>query len=371
MRIGVDGTPLLGPRSGVGRYVGELVRALPGAMEPDDAVTLTAFTLRGAGQLAEQAPPGVSARSRPFPARLLQAAWSRGSFPPVGLLSGRVDLFHGTNFVLPPTGRAAGVVTVHDLSYLHLPDTVSAASRRYLDLVPRSLQRAGAVCVPSRFVAEQVAEAYPTAAERVVVTPLGVDPSWSRASPLTTAERAALGLGAAYHLFIGNLEPRKDLATLMAAYRLLIARGHTDLPQLALAGPSGWGSELDTSGLPPELLVRLGRQPEDRLRSLVAGARALVYPSQYEGFGLPVLEAFATGTPLLASDIPTTREIVGTDGDLAGLFPVGDAEALAALLTAEPDSSPDVRRRRQSVSADWTWQRTADATVWAYRRALD
>jgi glycosyltransferase involved in cell wall biosynthesis len=369
VRIGLDATPLLGPRSGVGRYVSELLQALPSALTPDDEFTLAAFSLRGSGRLRGLTPPGVSSRSRPVPARLLQAAWSRGSFPPVGLLSGHVDVFHGTNFVLPPTGRAAGVVTVHDLAYLQLADTVSEASRRYVDLVPRSLRRAGAVCVPSRFVAEQVAEVYPPAAARIVVTPLGVDPAWARATPLPPDRLAALGLTSDYVLFIGNLEPRKDLATVVAAYRLLVARGQTDLPQLALAGPSGWGERLDVGGLPPGLVVGLGPQPEDRLRALVAGARALLYPSRYEGFGLPVLEAFACGTPLIASDLPTTREILGADTDLAASFPVGNAAALAELLVSEPDASPEARGRRRELAAAWTWSRTARATVDAYRRA--
>jgi glycosyltransferase involved in cell wall biosynthesis len=370
VRIGLDGTPLLGARTGVGRYVAELVRALPEALAPGDDVRLTAFTLRGAGQLADLAPPGVSTRSRPVPARLLQAAWSRGSFPPVGLLAGRLDLFHGTNYVLPPTGRAAGVVTVHDLAFLHHSETVSAASRRYRELVPRSMRRAGAVCVPSESVARQVRESYPEAGDRVVVTSLGVDPAWASSTALSEDGRTALGLSGEYFLFVGNLEPRKDLATVLDAYRLLLRRGRADLPQLALAGPSGWGDALDLRDLPAGLVVRLGRQPEDRLRSLVAGARALLYPSRYEGFGLPVLEAFAVGTPLLASDIPTTREILGADTGLAGLFPVGDAETLAGLLAAEVDSSPGTRRRRQALAAAWTWQRTAETTVRAYRQAL-
>lgn len=369
MRIGLDGTPLLGPRSGVGRYVAELVRALPEALAPHDDVSLTAFTLRGAGRLGKLAPPGVSTRSRPFPARLLQAAWRRGSFPPVGLLSGQVDLFHGTNFVLPPTGTARGVVTIHDLAFLHLPDTVSAASRRYVELVPRSLRRAGAVCVPSQFVAEQLSDAYPAAAGKVVVTPLGVDPAWRDASPPAPAELAALGLNPDYVLFIGNLEPRKDLATVLGAYRLLTTRGQAGLPQLALVGTGGWGDELDVSGLPEGLVVRLGWQAEDRLRALVAGAQALLYPSRYEGFGLPLLEAFACGTPVIASDIPTTREIIGSNPDLAALFPVGDAEALAERLVGDLDVRPEVRSRRREVSRAWTWQATARATAEAYRGA--
>jgi glycosyltransferase involved in cell wall biosynthesis len=201
------------------------------------------------------------------------------------------------------------------------------------------------------------------------VTPLGVDPAWARATALPADELAPLGLAPGYLLFIGNLEPRKDLATVLAAYRLLHGQGRRDLPQLVLVGPGGWGERLDTGGLPPGLVVRLGGQPEDRLQALVAGARALLYPSRYEGFGLPVLEAFACGTPLIASDLPTTREILGADADLAAVFPPGDAAALAELLVADPEGSPDARRRRRQLAAGWTWQRTAEATCAAYRLA--
>src|SRR3954447_17685063 len=152
MRIGLDATPLLGVRTGVGRYVAELVRHLPEALQGGDELVATAFTLRGAADLQRNVPTGVSARNRRVPARLLQHLWARTSVPPVGLLTGRVDVFHGTNFVLPPVGRGRGVVTVHDLAYVRLPETVSDASLRYARLVPRSLERASVVCVPSEFV---------------------------------------------------------------------------------------------------------------------------------------------------------------------------------------------------------------------------
>lgn len=370
MRVGLDGTPLLGHRTGVGRYVNELVRALRGVLDDRDEMVLTAFTLKGARQLTSVTPPGVSDRSRPVPARLLQACWQRSQIPTVGLLSGRVDVFHGTNFVLPPTGRSAGVVTIHDLAYLRLPETVSEATRRYVDLVPRSLARARAVCVPSQVVAAQLAETYPQAADRIVVTPLGVDTAWSLARPASHESLAARGLDREYLLFVGTLEPRKDLDTVVRAYRLLAERGRQDLPLLALAGPAGWGEDLDLSGVPDGLVVRLGRVGDSDLRALVAAASALLYPSLYEGFGLPLLEAFASGTRVLASAIPTTLEVLEGAESLAGLFPPGDAEALAELI-AEPAAQPeDASARRRAHARQHTWRRTAEATVTAYRRAL-
>ena len=366
MRIGLDGTPLLGERTGIGRYVGELLQALPAQLDPRDDLRVTAFTLRGGGSLAEHLPAAVTAAHRPFPARLLQAAWSRTEVPPVQLLTGRVAVFHGTNFVLPPVGRAAGVVTVHDLAYLRFPHLVSAASRRYAELVPRSIRRAAVVCAPSRSIAAELAATYPDAAQKVVVTPLGVSTRW------TTAEVSgpAAGDDHPYLVFIGSLEPRKGLHTLVAALRLLHERGHRDLPRVHLAGPAGWGPGLDTTGLPDGVLVRRGHLPDSELMQLVSGARSLLYPSVYEGFGLPVLEAFARGTRVIATDIPTTVEIVGSGDGLAALFPVGDAEALAALLehAAEPDDVA-ARERRKALARTYTWERTARETIAAYRRA--
>lgn len=366
MRVGIDGTPLLGPRTGIGRYVDELLRALATAGTVD--LTVTAFTARGAGELPAAVPPGVAVRARRAPARALQAAWSRGEHPRIGLLTGRTDVFHGTNFVLPPTGRAGGVVTVHDLAYLRLPGHVSAASRRFRELVPRSLARAAVVCVPSAAVAAEVEDAYPAARGRVVVTPLGVDPAWARTARPAADWLAARGIDRPYLLFTGTLEPRKDLPTLLRAYRALADADAP--PALVLVGPAGWGPDLDVDAGRHGTVVRLGRVPEDELRALVAGARALIYPSLYEGFGLPLLEAFACGTAVVASDIPTTREVLGEAHGLAALFPVGDDAALAERLRELPGDGPEERAGRQRHAATMTWSRTAAATLTAYERAL-
>jgi glycosyltransferase involved in cell wall biosynthesis len=369
VRIGLDATPLLGQRTGIGRYVERLATALPTVM-PDDEVVATAFTLRGAGRLAGAVPPGVSVRSRPLPARLLRAAWQRGEWPPVELIAGRLDLFHGTNFVLPP-GRAAGVVTVHDLAYLHYRETVSDDSARLRELVPRGLARARVVCVPSRAVAGELQEAYRLPAERVQVTPLGVDPAWAAAAPATEARCRELGLDRPYLLFVGTLEPRKNLDLLLRAFATACA-DDPDGPLLALAGPAGWGPELTLPPLAADRIVRLGYLEEPDLRSVVAGARALVFPSRYEGFGLPPLEAFAAGVPVVASDIPTIREILGPDTDLARLVPSTDVDALAEALTSrwDGDAEGGRRRRRRAVAARFTWTATAELTRQAYTRAV-
>jgi glycosyltransferase involved in cell wall biosynthesis len=349
VRVGLDATPLLGVRTGIGRYTADLLAAL--ASGPDELVA-TAFTLRGRGGLV--VPPSVAVRARPVPARVLQAAWARGPVPPVELLTGRLDVFHATNFVLPPLRRAGGVVTVHDLAFLRLTSTVSAASARYRTLVPRSLRRAQVVVTPSRAVADAVREAYAgeLGATPVHVVPHGVDLRWGAAVRPDAALRARLGLPSAYVLFVGTLEPRKDLRTLLAAHRLV-----PDAPPLVLVGPPGWGEQVDVSGA-----VTPGFVGDDDLRRVVAGASALVLPSRDEGFGLTVLEALAAGTPVVASDLPVLREVGGA---VVTYAPVGDAEGFAAALSAVLASPGDPAPRRRQA-AGFTWQRSAEGHRAAY-----
>ncbi|MCU1590740.1 MAG: glycosyl transferase group 1, partial [Frankiales bacterium] len=292
---------------------------------------------------------------RAAPARGLQELWARAEWPPVELLSGPVDVFHATNFVLPPLRRARGVVTIHDLAYLRHADTVSTASARYRSLVPRSLRRASVVVTPSAATAEAVKAAYAVDCP-VVVTPLGVDARWSAATPLDTPMRSRLGLPSAYLLFVGTLEPRKDLRTLLTAHRLL-----PDAPPLVLVGATGWGEELDVSGC-----ITPGYLGDDLLPGVVAGAAALVLPSRDEGFGLPVIEALSAGTPVVASDLPVLREV---GGSVVTYAEAGDPGAFAAALHQVLADPGDPGPRRAHGGA-YTWARCAEATRAAYSLAL-
>jgi glycosyltransferase involved in cell wall biosynthesis len=358
----LDATPLLGTRTGIGRYVEQLLAHLPAAVARAGApVELQASTWTWNGGRLSGLPPTVRQVGRRIPARAVRTAWQHSPWPPVELLTGATDVFHGTNFVSPPTRRAREVVTVHDLTYELHAGTVSAASLAYRALVPRALARGAHVLAPTRTVADAVIEHYGLAEDRVTVTPLGVDGSWFEPSTAALPSTVA-SLPEGYLVFVGSLDPRKNLPRLVEAYRLLRA-SRPDAPPLVLAGPAG-----REQGLQAEPGVHLtGWLSDDELRAVVRGSRALVLPSVDEGFGLPAIEAFATGRAVVAADIPTLREVVGDLGTFGDPLDAGSlADALGRGLDATDDEAARARRRQHA--RQFTWDVCADRTLAAYLR---
>ncbi|MFC6094412.1 glycosyltransferase family 4 protein [Saccharothrix lopnurensis] len=353
LRVLIDGTPLLGDRTGIGRYTAALAEEL--ASMPAVQVRAVAFTLRGWRALRTVLPHDVVARGLPVAARLLRQLWLRGPFPPVEFLAGTTDVMHGTNFVLPPALRAGGVVTIHDLAFLDAPGDLPPSDRRLPELVQRSASRADVVCTPTRAVASVVAERLGVHPDKIVVTPLGVDPAWFAARPPSDALRARLGLPSEYLLFVGAGGPRKGLGTLVAAHA-----ARPELPPLVLAGPGVRAAD--------DRVLRTGYLNDVDLRSVVAGAAALVLPSRDEGFGLPVLEALACDVPVVCTDVPALREVA--DGHAVHV-PVGDVEALAQAVVdaVETPGGPADQAARRAHASGFTWRKTAERTVEAYRIA--
>lgn len=364
MRIGIDATPLIGPRSGIGTYTHHLLAALVEAF-PDDEFVGTAFTWRGRRDLPTVLPSGVAVASRPVPARLLRRAWQLSEHPRVETLTGSLDVFHATNFLLPPVRGAAGVVTIHDLAYLRFPQTVTAATAAYRELVPAGLARAGAVIVPSAAVADQVLDAYALDPQVVVVTHEGVDPAWATTDPAGPELLRRWGIDDDYLVVVGTLEPRKNLPRLLRAYAAAV-RDDPAVPQLVLIGAKGWGAALDLAGLPSGRVVLPGHLPWEALRAIVAGSHGLLFPSLDEGFGLPPLEALACGVPVLASDIAVTREVLG---DQARFVDPLDVEAIAAGILRTVAAPAGTRSTRRAHAATFTWQACAAATRAAYERS--
>jgi glycosyltransferase involved in cell wall biosynthesis len=256
------------------------------------------------------------------------------------------------------------LVTFHDLTYEHHRDTVAPASLAYGALVTRAVQRGATVVVPSMAVRDQVCTRYSLDSERVVVTPLGVDSAWLSTAPLDERELRALGLPEQYILFIGSLDPRKNLDRLVRAHALLRS-ADPGAPDLVLAGPAGRAAPL--SGRPGVHLT--GWLPNATLMGLVAGSTAVALPSLDEGFGLPVLEAFATGRPVVAGDVPALREVGASLAVYADPTDVGDiAAGLATAVMQAGDVHGDALRRDRA--ATFTWKACAQATIGAYELAL-
>ncbi len=370
LRVALDVLPLAGEVTGVGRFCAGLV----GALVEHDEVELRGYAVARRATSATAAPAealGVRVRTWRAPTRLANAVWALADLPPVEWLVGPVEVVHGTNFVVPPAARAGRVVTVHDLTAWRYPELCASASLAYPRLVGRAVRRGAFVHVPSSFVRDELSELLGLGAERIRVVPHGVDAP-ARPFPArpdaTTSRRPR---SAPYVLALGALEPRKDLPTLVRAFAEL-ARAHADL-ELVVAGPDGWGAPafaaaVAASGVAGRV-VRLGYLEEEARQSLLGGALVLAYPSLYEGFGFPPLEAMAAGVPVVATAAGAVPEVVG---DAAELVAPGDFEAMAAALARVID---DAALRAKLVEAghvrasSFTWASAAGSMMELYRVA--
>jgi glycosyltransferase involved in cell wall biosynthesis len=324
IRVAADLTSLLDARTGVGVFTADMVAQL--ARRSDMAVTGFAVTWRGRGELPAVVPPGVATTGWPMPARPLREAWKRADHPRIDLVIGRHDVVWAPNFVLPPSA-APGLASVHDLTPLRFPQLANAATLPYPALIRRALGRGAWVHTDSAFVRDEVIDHFGAPPERVVVVPPGV-----RAPvPGDAAMGHKIAGGDRYVLALGTVEPRKDLPTLVTAFDALAAEDR-DL-RLVVAGQDGWGAEELTAAIGRathrDRIVRLGYVSDQDRDDLLRGAAVYCFPSVYEGFGLPPLEAMSVGTPVVATRAGSIPEVCGDGADLVD---VGDADALGAAL---------------------------------------
>jgi glycosyltransferase involved in cell wall biosynthesis len=316
--------------------------------------------------------PTVSLRPSRIPVAnpAARIAWELAVLP-LQTRRDNIDVFHGTVNTLPFGLRAPTVVTVHDLAFMRFPEQVTKKRYHYLKfMVGSSVRRADLVLTPSEATRRDVAELYGIDPDRVLVTPLGVDPGFRPSSPEQLAAiRERFGLARPYILTVGTIEPRKNLARLVQAF----ARVSGDFPHdLVLVGPAGWLMDeiedaIAGSGVATRVR-RTGFADDAALAALYGGADAVAMPSLYEGFGLPVLEAMASGAPILTSNISALPEVAGEAAELVDPTCVDSiAEGLSALLGSE-SRRDGLRRFGLQRAAQFTWDRTAALTVAAYQR---
>lgn len=379
MRVAFDVTSLHDARTGIGVVTTELLRRLAG--RPSIDAVAYSVSWRGRDRVAELVREAVGpdtggadvevARG-PMAAQPLRRLWRRVDLPPLEWWTGPIDVAFGLNFVVPPTRRAARVALVHDLTVWRFPELGNDDTRQYPGLIGRAVRTGAHVVTPSQAVADEVVD-------RIGADPTRVHPVHWAPSPAPAAGgdpeagRRRAG-GARYVLTVGTIEPRKDHALLVRAFDA-VADIDADL-RLVVAGQDGWGVERFDAAVAaarhPDRIVRTGFVDDAARADLLAGATAFAYPSVYEGFGLPPLEAMAAGIPVIATATGALPEVLG---DAAALVPPGDVDGLAAAIArlTGDDRATDraaIVERGRAHAATFSWDTAADRVEAALTAAV-
>lgn len=373
MRIGIDYTSAVHQLAGVGRYTRSLTRHLIPLLGAEDNLLLW-YASRSNEPISLPGGLGSSHthfRRVPISPRLAAIGWQRLRIPfPIDRIVGDIDIFHEPDFVSPPT-KAPMITTIHDLSYLVVPEYAHPKLRRYLERsVPRTLHRARHIVAVSETTRRDIIERYRLDPDRITTIHNGVE-DWFSPPDDTAVDRALeqFGVRRPYFVMVGTIEPRKNHLTALRAFSRLYAE-RRDV-SLVIAGSPGWLSEpilAEIEKSSKSMAVRYLRFVDDTwIPSLYAGSTALLAPSWYEGFGLPVLEAMACGAAVIASDRGALPEVAG---EAAVVVPPGDAEQLATemeRLLDDGSKRADLSRLGRERAATFTWKRAASAHLDLYR----
>ncbi len=375
--IAIDYTPAIRQQAGIGRIVRGQIEALIAANPGYD---LRLFVV-GSVTTADRRNAPLPLHTTPISERNMVRIWHRLNAPVPHVdwfTGGPLDLFHATDFVLAPSKARHTLLTVHDLAFLFYPDAAMPTLQRYLNVVvPRSVRRADAIIADSYHTARDLVEQWQVDPQRVMVVQGAVDHQRFRpeTSPERLAEvraRYAIGEGP-FILALSRLEPRKNFVRLIEAYDQ--ARTSAHLPhKLVIGGSKGWLYDAIFARVQELGLIDYVHFPgfidDADLPALYSAAEFFAYPSLYEGFGLPIVEALACGTPVLAADNSCLPEAGGAG---ALYVQAEDVESIAAgleRLATDPAVRTQLRIAGQAHAATFTWQRSAQQLLEAYRKTL-
>ena len=373
MRIGIDYTAAVRQSAGIGRYTRELIRALSRIDLENDYVLFSA----GRDQNEALWPDNYRRRSLPLTDRHLAILWHRLRLPlPVELITGSIDIYHSPDFVLPPVARARTALTVHDLSFMRYPECSSPPLLDYLMRhVPRSVARADLILADSQSTLRDLVDLLHVTEECVQVVYPAIGDRFQPV-PLTKAQSVheRYGIRRPYILSLGTLQPRKNYPRLIQAFARL--RAERGIPhQLVIGGGRGWLGEaieetITSLGLEDHVHLA-GFIDDGDLPALYSAADLFSFPSLYEGFGIPVLEAMACGTPVVTSNVSSLPEAAGDAALLVDPLDVGDIAQ--AIWRALDDSDLRYRLIERGLvqSTVFTWDRSARELLDAYRGLID
>ena len=368
MRIGIDGIPLATPKTGIGHYTFELARELA-RLAPEDEFELVAPVPI---ELGADVPQNLRAVHVPVNA-LRRRWWTIGL--PLYVRQNKLPLFHGTNYNVPLWQRCPTVVTIHDLSLLLHADThpehlVRRARRR----LPAMTRIATHIITDSESVRREICEHLQVAPEKITSVALAPRRAFHPVAETEAQEtRKRLGVEDEFILFVGTVEPRKNLLTLVRAFDELL-RTTEQRPQLVIAGQKGWLNDelfalIEQTALGARILFT-GYISDEDLRALYSSCRVAVYPSLYEGFGLPPLEAMACGAPVVTSRIPVIMETSAQAARLINPIDVGELTAALVELLTDANARAQLAAAGRKRAAEFTWVRTAQQTLAVYREVL-
>jgi glycosyltransferase involved in cell wall biosynthesis len=355
MRIAFDVSPLSHPPLGIGNYIrGSLAGLAEVAAGEHEIVAFAPTSLKGPGRI-RSALGGIDVELRlwPLPAsHAIRTMWSRAGHPRAEHLLGRFDVLHFTDWMYPPQAHGIRATTIHDLVPLHFPEWCTA---RTIAMHTRKYENAARTCdlvfVNSAYTGADVTRTLHIPEERIRVARPGI-------RTLFRPDGEAAELGGPYALTVATLEPRKNLSTLLQAHALL-----GDELQLAVVGAEGWGDQplLDRPGV-----RRLGFVPDEELARLYRGAAVVVYPSRYEGFGIPVLEAMACGAPVVASSHASLDEACG---DAAVRVDAEDPAGIAEGMQRALSEHEVLSARGREHAKRFTWRAVGEIFLRAYGEA--
>ena len=362
-KIAIDYTPAYEQGGGIGRYVRDLTSALATV----DADTDYRLFVSGASTAKLPNLPGANFdfRSTRLSPQWLARLWHRLRMPlPVEAFTGNVDVYHATDFVLPPhLPRTQTLLTVHDLSFVRVPDAAAPSLKRYLDyVVPRSVKRAAHILADSAATKADLIDLYGLSGSKITVLLSGVDRRFQRSINQLSTIRSKYQVGERNYIFtIGTVQPRKNYIRLIQALAQLRHRGYD--VDLVIAGGRGWLEDpiymtiIETSM--QDHVHMIGFVDEEDLPTLYSGAVCVAFPSLYEGFGFPVLEGMACGTPVITSNVSSLPEVAG---DAALMVDPYSIDAIADAIQRMLDDS---ELRASMIAAGYeqvkffTWQRAA------------